>query len=129
MKLEVDDAAKAYITWAQAQISSVSSDRLEVAKFFFSVSGASLAFFVALWQAMHTDKLPLKNNELISIVMLCVSILWSMVIFWPISHDFSKVDLQKEHSRILHRIKIEGAIWAILWIAGAACSIYSTFKK
>lgn len=129
MPLDAQAAREAYESWAKSQITSISADRLEIAKFFFTASTTSLGFFIALWQFFRKET-HLGCIDVSALVLLGSSVLWSMAIFWPMTHDFSDpIGLYEQHRQTLKRIKKEALAWAILWASGGLVALIATFSK
>ena len=118
-ELDADTLTAAYKKWTSSIIESISNVRLEIAKFFFGVSTATMAFFITAWQIFHSAKEPMRAVDVLGLTTLAFSVLWSLVIFWPISYNFqNNLAIEPKYLATVKRVKIEGALWALLWLSG-----------
>ena len=125
--LTATEAKQAYISWATDDIKSVTSVRFEAAKFFFSVSSATVGFIVTTWKVFH-DKSDFSVMVMIGLFLSTASVLFAIYMFWPMFYmaDY-ETDLQDQHSSLLRRLKCEGLIWMLLWVTGSGLGVYGTF--
>ena len=122
-----EQADEALIDWAKEDISKVSAVRFDVAKFFFSVSTFSLGFIPTVWKVLH-DKQPFSTLTIASIVVLFISLLLSIYIFWPVFHETGEsYDLRVQHENLAKRIRIEGHAWIVLWLLGIVIGGFAVF--
>lgn len=128
LPLPATDARDALVDWAKTEISSVSEVRFTAAKFYFGASAATMGFVVAAWREFH--KGDPTYPIVCAVLMLGVSILASLVMFWPVVRVLDEIpNLQSEHARFLKRLQLEGHIWAVSWSAGVSLGLWSIVRQ
>ncbi len=125
--LDATTLIAAYKKWATVPLETITSMRLEMAKFFFSVSTASAAFFLTTWQLFHNIKAAIRPVDLWSLGLFVASIGCALAIFWPITYDYKKdLKIEPKHARTLKRVKIEGLLWMTLWLSATSFAVIAT---
>lgn len=128
-ELDATTLAAAYKKWAVFPLETLTSMRLELAKFFFSVSTASAAFFLTSWQLFHDVKGVVRPIDLWSLGLSTASIGCALAIFWPITYHYtSDLKIEPKYASTLKRVKVEGLVWIILWLSATAISVVATIS-
>lgn len=129
-ELDATSLATAYKKWAVFPLETLTSMRLELAKFFFSVSTASAAFFLTSWQLFHDIKGAVRPIDLWSLGLSAASIGCALAIFWPITYNYTAdLKIEPKYANTLKRVKIEGLVWMILWLSATVISVVATISE
>ena len=127
--LSADEARDALIEWAKDGVIRMTTVRFDLAKFFFSASTFGLGFIPTVWKVLY-PKSSFTLISLIGISILFLSLLVSIYMFWPLFHNTgASVDLRKQHEKMVSQIRIEGCIWAALWVAGIIVGGYALYSN
>lgn len=127
INLSNDESVQAVKDWAKDDIVKLTLVRIDIAKFFFSVSTFSLGFLATTWKLLH-DKTEFPTVVNCGLSLLAISLIISIFIFWPIFYKTELTsDLISEHSDMASRIKCEGGLWIIVWLLGTGLCAYGIF--
>lgn len=125
--LRGEDAAEAYRSWAKEEISSLSSTRYDIGKFFFTVSSAAIAAACGLQRSLEAHvAIPLFIT---SMAFFGCALLWSIKIVIPHFDVASgSEDLVHQHKILFHKCRVECYVWFVLFIAGLICFCFDISK-
>lgn len=125
-KLSGEELAAAYKKWAQDQIEGLNRSRLDIGKFLFGVSVASIGAFLAISKSSANV---FDCWDWTSISLFVLSALIGIYIFLPwtvnISDDY---DLQTIHSQQVKRLLHCNYLWVLIWICALGISASAIFS-
>lgn len=116
MKLNGEETAAIYRKWAENEIAALPVVRVELGKFFFGVSSATLGLLVTLEN--RTPSTFRTDTLLLSIVaLLLASVLSALLLVKPpIWALDSPSSLVKEHAKHVAHLRFGLWIWFGLWV-------------
>ena len=122
-KLSGNEISKAYKDWAQDQISGLNKTRLDIGKFLFGVSIASVGAFLGISKTIANG---ISCIDWIAILCFVFSAFIGIAIFlpWRISL-FGDYDLQALHSQQVRKLLSLTYIWVLLWVIGLVTTAFA----
>ena len=129
VKLSAEQAKEALLNWAKDEVSSVSTVRFDVAKFFFTATTVAIAFFAAAWKMLFPTA-SLSAPIVLSIGILCLGAAFNIYLFWPVIKRLeASSDIQSLHNDLVKELQAGIIISALFWFGGVAVGLYALLSQ
>jgi len=123
MKPTGQDSVAGVLEWYKEELKSAPSSRLELGKFFFAVSSASLATIVAFKKLQQTLMIDWCVGS--SLFLLGLSSVVAILMVIPrVWVSGGETDLFDEHARQVRHLVRFIWLWFALWLLGSGIGLY-----
>ena len=128
MKPTGEDTATAVKEWVKEEIKGLPTSRLELGKFFFGVSTATLGVLVTFKKLDTGIVFSWRLGATLFFLVFSTFVAIFMVIprIWALGGE---TDLFKEHHKQLRRMVVFIWLWFGTWLIGVSIGTYSVLSK